>query len=100
MPKKIWQNHYMKESDILKQVRDYLRWHGWYIYRNHQSLGSHKGLSDLTAIRDGKTIWIEIKKPGGKPSDHQIKFAQEIESHGGIYLIITRIEDWPIKEKE
>ena len=82
-----------KEIDILRQVRDYLRWQGWYVYRNHQSLGSHKGLSDLTAIRDGKTVWIEIKKPIGKLSEHQVKFAEEIEAHGGKYLIVRKIED-------
>lgn len=82
-----------KEIDILRQVRDYLRWQGWYVYRNHQSLGSHKGLSDLTAVRDGKTVWIEIKKPGGKLSEHQIKFGEEIETHGCKYLIVKNIED-------
>ena len=82
-----------KEIDILRQVRDYLRWKGFYVYRNHQSLGSHKGLSDLTAIRNGETIWIEIKKPGGRLSDHQVKFGEEIETHGGKYLIVTKIDD-------
>lgn len=82
-----------KEIDILRQVRDYLRWQGWYVYRNHQSLGSHKGLSDLTAVRNGVTAWIEIKKPGGRISDYQLKFREEIEAHGGKYLIVTKIED-------
>ena len=89
MPKKIE----LKESDILKQVREYLRWKGFYVIRNQQSMGSHKGLSDLTAICAGKVLWIEIKKPGGKLSTHQENFKAEIESHGGIYLVVTNIDD-------
>jgi len=88
----------VKEKDILKQVRDYLRWKGWYVYRNHQSLGSHKGLSDLTAIHNGVTMWLEIKKSDGKQSNHQKEFQREIEEHWGIYKVITKIEDLP-KEK-
>ena len=89
MPKKVE----LKESDVLKQVRELLRWRDWYVIRNHQSMGSHRGLSDLTAIRSGRVLWIEIKKPGGKLSDHQERFKTEIEGHGGTYLVVTKIED-------
>lgn len=91
--KTVWQNHLLKESDILKQVRDYLRWADWYVIRNQQSMGSHKGLSDLTAIKEGKVVWIEIKRPGGKLSQHQENFRKDIEEHGGIYWVVTDIKD-------
>jgi len=77
------------EGDILKQVRDYLRWRGWLVIRNHQSLGSHRGLSDLVALKNGEVLWIEIKRPGGKLSRHQEKFKEDVEAHGGNYLVIT-----------
>jgi hypothetical protein len=52
------------EGAVLSQVRDYLRLKGWYVIRNQQGLGSHKGLSDLMAVsKQGRVVFIEIKAP-------------------------------------
>lgn len=81
------------ESVIQNQVREALRMDGWYVIRHQQGLGSHLGLSDLTAIKDGKTIYVEIKTPTGKLSDYQKTFQHEIELHGGVYIVCRRLED-------
>jgi len=81
------------EGDILKSVRSYLRLEGFYVIRNQQSLGSLKGLSDLTAIRDDITLWIEIKKPKGYQSIYQKEFQREVESHGGTYIVIKSVQE-------
>lgn len=82
----------IKERDVLRQVRDYLTHKNFFVYRNHQSLGSHKGLSDLTAIKGGRVIWLEIKKPGGKLSDYQKAFRDAINMHGGEYYVIDCLD--------
>jgi len=51
----------VKEGDILKQVRDYLRWRGWLVYRIQQGLGCHRGMSDLICVKDGRVLFLEIK---------------------------------------
>ena len=51
------------ETIIQNQVRQLLRMDGWYVIRHQQGLGCHKGLSDLSAIKNGITIYIEIKTP-------------------------------------
>ena len=56
------------ETIIQGQVRDALRLDGWYVIRHQQGMGSHPGLSDLTAIKDGVTIYVEIKTPRGYQS--------------------------------
>lgn len=81
------------EAEIQRQIRDYLRWTGWFVYKNHQSLGSHRGLADLTAIKDGKVVWIEVKAPGGRQSEHQRRFQEELEAHGGTYILARSVED-------
>ena len=82
----------IKERDVLRQVRDYLTLRNWFVYRNHQSLGSHKGLSDLTAIKGGRVIWVEIKKPGGKLSDYQRVFRDNILGCGGTHYVVDSLE--------
>lgn len=84
----------MKESDILKQVRDYLRWRGFFVIRIQQGLGSHPGMPDLIAVKEGKMFFLEIKTPKGKLSEHQKKFYYELVSHGFTnYHVLTSIED-------
>lgn len=82
-----------KETDIQNAIRDYLRWHGWFVIRHQQSLGSHKGLSDLTAIKDGWTVYIEVKTTTGTLSDDQKIFCDEIMANGGTCIIGRGIED-------
>lgn len=81
------------ETIIQNQVREALRMDGWYVIRHQQGLGSHLGLSDLTAIKEGKTIYIEIKTPTGKLSDFQLQFKANIERHGGTYIVCRCLED-------
>jgi hypothetical protein len=81
------------ETDILRAIRDFLRLHGWFVIRNQQGLGSHKGMPDLTVIRRGQVWWIEVKKSGGLLSADQCVFRGEIEDHGGNWLVARSIED-------
>ncbi len=81
------------ETIIQNEVREMLRFDGWYVIRHQQGLGSHLGLSDLTAIKDGKTIYVEIKTPKGYQSENQKNFQREIENHGGTYIICRKAED-------
>lgn len=81
------------ETDIMRDIRDFLRLHGWKVVRNHQSLGSEKGVPDLTAIRGGQTVWIEVKTPKGRLSKHQEAWLQDLEDHGGWWIVARSIED-------
>ena len=53
-----------KESDIRKQIQDYLRWNGWFVYYNLAGLGSYPGLSDLVAVRGGRVVHISKDTQG------------------------------------
>lgn len=81
------------ERDVMVLVRDYLRLHGWLVFRHQQSLGSLKGFPDLTALKDGLTIYIECKAPKGKLHEAQRNFRYDCERHGGRYLVVRGLED-------
>jgi len=71
------------ESELQKTIKEYLLWHGWFVCEIHQSLGSYKGIADLYAIKNGISVWIEVKTLTGQQSEHQKQFQEDIESHGG-----------------
>ena len=82
------------ETDIRRQLVGYLRMRGWFVYHCLAGLGSYPGLSDLVAVKDGRIVHIEVKKPGtGRQSKNQEKFQADIEAAGGEYCIAKSIED-------
>lgn len=83
----------VKESDIQKSIKQHLEWHGWFVVKIHQTLGSYKGIADLYAIKNGRQVWIEVKTPSGRLSEHQVKFQADIEGHGGTYIVARSVDD-------
>jgi len=83
-----------RESEIRAQVKEFLEWQGWFVFYHLQGLGSYPGLPDLQAVKDGRTIYIEIKRPGGRQSARQKKFQQDLEAAGGQYILVKKIEDF------
>jgi len=85
------------EKDVRKVVRDYLNilqnlgklhWH-W----NLQGLGSYRGLSDLCVVLpEGKILWLELKKPGGRLTEHENNFRNNVEKFGHEYLVIDDVD--------
>jgi len=83
------------ESVILNATRQSLRLKGWYVMRIQQSIGCHPGISDLIAVKRGMTIFVETKSPKwrGKLSKDQVKFKDNIETHGGLFLVIDSVDE-------
>jgi len=83
----------VSETDIRRQIQDYLRLTGWFVYYNLQGLGSYPGLSDLVAVKGGKVVHIEVKRPGGHQSENQKRFQANLEAAGGAYVVAKSVED-------
>ena len=81
------------ETAIRTQVREWLQWRGWFVVLHVQGPLSHKGFPDLTATRDGETVYIEVKTKTGVQRVKQEEFQTEIEAHGARYILARGIED-------
>ena len=76
------------ETSHKKAIKQYLEMKGYFIYHNLQGLGCYKGLADLTAIKDGKVLQIEVKVgKKSKQSDYQKKFQKDWTEKGGGYIV-------------
>lgn len=83
----------MNESEIQKQCIEYLNWNRWYVIHNYKNKRPRvKGISDITIIKDGRTIWCEFKSETGKQRPEQIDFMNNIRAFGGEYIIIRSLE--------
>jgi Holliday junction resolvase len=82
------------ESQIQTYIKEYLAKSGWYVFKIHQQ-GKYcfKGITDLIAIKNGLTIYVEVKAWKGKLSDDQIKFRDNIVSKGGKHLVARNLDN-------
>ena len=95
----------LREQDIQRQILDFLRFKGIYCWKNSTVgifnpktggyIPSHaKGVSDILGILPGgRFLAIEVKRPGGRPSEHQVQFLQEINGRRGLAFIAYSVED-------
>ena len=81
------------ESGVLNEIRTALGYQGWFVVRIQQGLGCYKGMTDLVATKNGVTLFIECKVPGGKQSVYQVEFQRRLEQVGGNYVLATSYSD-------
>lgn len=81
------------ETDIRRQVRDYLRIRGWFVFHVLQGLGCYLGVTDLIAVKDGRVLFIELKTARGRQSQHQKKFQADLEAAGGEYVLCRGVDE-------
>ena len=83
----------ISENDIKRAVKDYLSIRGYFHFHILQGLGAYKGIPDIIAIKNNRVLFLEIKRPKGKQSEHQKNFQLFIEGHGGEYYIVRSLDD-------
>jgi hypothetical protein len=97
----------MKESEAQAAILDYLALRGVFAIRlNNQpiydpkrgifrSLPKHtpKGLADILAIKNGRTVFVEVKGEKGRLSDDQLEFQKRCILADVEYVVAKGIED-------
>jgi len=81
------------ENDIKRQVKNYLDVKGFFHFHILQGLGAFRGIPDMIAVKAGRVIFLEIKKPGGKLSEHQQRFKETMGGAGGEYYVVRSLEE-------
>ena len=74
----------LKESDITEQVRGVLERCGALPLKIWGGGSRKLGISDLLVFMNGRFIAIDVDKPGGKLSETQKRFMEEVETHRGL----------------
>lgn len=85
------------ETEIQSEIREYLQLCGWTVYRMNSGrkggmLLHRKGTPDLLAMRKGKSVFIEVKRPGYKPTKDQVEEHKRINDNGFAVVIADSID--------
>lgn len=79
----------MLERDIQRKLIIKAEKEGWYVVKIIQC--NRPGFPDLMLLRDGKIIFIEVKRPGAKPRPLQLYRHNELSEKGMIVYVIDDI---------
>jgi hypothetical protein len=96
-----------RELEVERACLVWLNQNGWFAWKN-PSLGVYdvksksfrkpapftlRGASDCIAIRsDGLVAFIEFKAEGGRQSEHQALFQNQITKNKGHYILVRSLE--------
>ena len=72
-----------REAAIVDAIRKALQARGAFVDKDHGGPYQRAGLPDLVAILDGRTVWIECKRPGEIPTPLQRLTLEQIRAAGG-----------------
>ena len=81
------------ETHIKQQIKMLLGHLGIFNYHLLQGMGAYKGVQDRVMHYKGRVIYLEIKKPGGKMSIHQIGFEAQCKEDGVDYFVVSSTEE-------
>jgi len=86
----------MNETELQKLCVEYLTRSGWFAFivnqPNRISRGK-KGIPDLWAGKNGRSMWIECKLEKGKLSKEQIDFRDKCEEKGLEWHLARSLDD-------
>lgn len=68
------------ESSVQRSIVTLLKSAGWVVDKPVSR--SHNGFPDIAAYKDGKTIFIEVKRPGGKTTPIQDYWISKLKNMG------------------
>jgi len=68
------------ESAIQAKIIKALERGGWYVIKLIQT--NKNGIPDLLCLRNGRAVFIEVKRPGEKPTPLQLQRHRELKDTG------------------
>ena len=87
---KILEINKMTEQQIQSKIKRKLQERGWYVTKLIKT--SINGIPDLLAIKNGKAMFVEVKREQGKLSTLQELRIDELRASGAIVHIWTDFE--------
>ena len=71
------------EREFQNAVTDYATLRGYLVYHTYRSTRSIPGYPDLTIVGNGKVLFAELKREGGKATEAQTVWLDAINDNGG-----------------
>ena len=81
------------EKTIVAKVIAVAKSRGWYAIKIHGGAYQLAGIPDVLAIKDGRAVWMEAKRPGEEPTKRQVHRMRELIRAGCPCAVVTSAGD-------
>lgn len=82
----------MRESDITTKILKVLsKRKDVHVFKNHATRFQRRGTPDIVGNVGKRVLWLEVKRPGGKPSSSQLIEHSRILSSGSLVWIVSSV---------
>lgn len=81
------------EKTIVAKVIAVAKSRGWYAIKIHGGAYQLAGIPDVLAIKDGRAVWMEAKRPGEEPTKRQVHRMRELIQAGCPCAVVTSAGD-------
>ena len=80
----------MNEAKVQRECEHWLSHYGWRWTHNSDSRKTrgHRGVPDLMAVKEGKLLFIECKRDGGRFGKGQQEWMGELQIAGALCLVV------------
>lgn len=86
--------HSMKEADLQRQIKEALHANGAQCFKHHGGLYAESGVSDLVCTAPGgRALFLEVKVPGGKPTQLQLSFLSRMAAVGALTGVVSSVSE-------
>jgi hypothetical protein len=85
----------MTEAQWQSRVIDYGRLRGWRIFHPYDSRRSAAGFPDLSMVRSGRLLLVELKSTTGRLTRDQCAWLADLDAVAAIETYVWRPADWP-----
>jgi len=83
----------ISEKELQQAIIDYAKMRGWRVYHTYDSRKSEPGYPDLHLVRGPRSIFVELKKEGKKPTVEQVAWLEALRE-AGHETYVWYPEDW------
>jgi hypothetical protein len=82
------------ESAITKSIVSLAKARGWWTFKIAGGPMQMAGVPDLLCVRNGRAVFLEVKRPGKKPTPLQVQRMHEIRDVGGAVaeVVVSKAE--------
>lgn len=81
------------ESTITKSIQKYAQDHGWWCLKIAGGAFQRPGIPDLLLVKDGRAVFLEVKRPGCHPTPLQTHVIGQIRTIGGAVAEVVCSKD-------
>lgn len=81
------------ESAIVGMISKHLRRRGWLVHKNHGGPMVAPGWPDLICIKAGRVVFLEVKRPGERPTKIQEHVLGQLAGQQVPASVVYSVED-------